>query len=117
MRTAVARAHFAAAPPRCHAQRRAVKRAAQPAPRRAPAPALPLALRPAAQPGCRAARTRAAASPRWRCAAASNVLDLTEENVDQVLLDAREELSQMFDEELGMTGAKGAACKRESDHC
>jgi hypothetical protein len=32
-------------------------------------------------------------------------LELTEENVQQVLLDARQKLSQLFDLELGMTGS------------
>jgi len=32
-------------------------------------------------------------------------LDLTEENIEIVLADARVELMQMFDETVGMTGA------------
>jgi hypothetical protein len=49
-----------------------------------------------------------AASRRTVCAAGPP-LDLTEENVEQVLLDARSELGQMFDEQMGMTGARRRA--------
>lgn len=49
------------------------------------------------------------AASRRTASAAGPPLDLTEENVEQVLLDARSELGQMFDEQMGMTGARRAA--------
>jgi len=53
------------------------------------------------------------AAPLRRTVGASGPqLDLTEENVEQVLLDARVELKQMFDEQMGMTGSLPAAARR-----
>ncbi|XP_042397725.1 uncharacterized protein LOC121988398 isoform X2 [Zingiber officinale] len=45
--------------------------------------------------------------PRWRSlaiSAALSPLDLTEENIRQVLVDARSEFGQLFDASVGITG-------------
>jgi hypothetical protein len=95
---------FFARQPVAAAAAHAAARAATRAPACAPAPAVRVR-------SCVAAR---AAGSRGRSAAAAGAeLDLTEENVTLVLLEAREELSQMFDEKLGMTGAR---CQRVQRH-
>lgn len=56
-----------------------------------------------ARPAARASHWRLRAS-REESEPAEPELELTEESVQQVLLDARQKLSQLFDLELGMTG-------------
>ena len=68
------------------------------------------ALPPAPRRAARARRGVQHVAPhaallRRTVGASESPLDLTEENVEQVLLDARVELKQMFDEAMGMTGA------------